>query len=189
MRFATPESTTRPALEEGLGRLVADGRSYLDALPADTFFAPQGKAWSPAEHIRHLRTSTLPIVLSLRMPKSALTLLFGRPHFPSRTFEEIRTRYLEALARGGTAGIFTPRREPPAPHPEQRRTQIMTGWTHATEALERAIRRWSEADLGQYRLPHPLIGKLTVREMLAFTVYHTAHHLNRIAERHEGARP
>ena len=32
------------------------------------------------------------------------------------------------------------------------------------------------ADLDAVLLPHPLLGKLTVREMLFFTVYHVQHH-------------
>ncbi len=42
---------------------------------------------------------------------------------------------------------------------------------------------WSEAALDRYRLPHPLLGKLTVREMLFFTLYHNAHHLDQVAGR------
>jgi hypothetical protein len=36
---------------------------------------------------------------------------------------------------------------------------------------------WSEDDLDNHRLPHPLLGKLTVREMLFFTLYHIQHHM------------
>ena len=39
--------------------------------------------------------------------------------------------------------------------------------------------------LDRYRLPHPLIGKLTLRELLLWTLYHNAHHVQRIAERRE----
>ena len=41
----------------------------------------------------------------------------------------------------------------------------------------------SQADLDRYRLPHPLLGKLTVREMLFFTVYHNYHHVRSVADR------
>jgi hypothetical protein len=43
--------------------------------------------------------------------------------------------------------------------------------------------RWPERALDRHLLPHPLMGLLTIREMLAFTVYHTAHHLRRVADR------
>jgi hypothetical protein len=59
----------------------------------------------------------------------------------------------------------------------------MNGWTRTTVELQNAIRRWPESALDGQLLPHPLLGPLTVREMRAFTVYHTAHHLQRVAER------
>jgi hypothetical protein len=39
-----------------------------------------------------------------------------------------------------------------------------------TTSLTDAIGRWHEDDLDRYRLPHPLLGKLTVREMLLVSV-------------------
>ena len=42
---------------------------------------------------------------------------------------------------------------------------------------------WSEGDLDRVRLPHPLLGTLTVREMLLFALYHGLHHVNSVARR------
>jgi hypothetical protein len=42
--------------------------------------------------------------------------------------------------------------------------------------LARRIDRFSETQLDQLILPHPLLGKLTLREMLYFTIYHVQHH-------------
>jgi hypothetical protein len=36
--------------------------------------------------------------------------------------------------------------------------------------------KFSEAQLDEYVLPHPILGKLTIREMLYFTIYHATHH-------------
>jgi hypothetical protein len=46
---------------------------------------------------------------------------------------------------------------------------------------------WREADLDRYLLPHPLLGKLTLREMLHFTLYHNYHHVQSVATRLRGA--
>ena len=35
---------------------------------------------------------------------------------------------------------------------------------------------FSEKQLDTFILPHPLLGKLTLREMLYFTIYHAEHH-------------
>lgn len=59
----------------------------------------------------------------------------------------------------------------------------MAGLSAAVEDFARRIENWSEADLDRYRLPHPLLGKLTVRDMLLFTVQHLAHHASKVEER------
>jgi len=38
------------------------------------------------------------------------------------------------------------------------------------------IEKHSESELDQMILPHPLLGKLTLREMACFAAYHVAHH-------------
>jgi hypothetical protein len=53
--------------------------------------------------------------------------------------------------------------------------------------LADVVGHWREEDLDRYRLPHPLLGKLTVREMLLFTVYHNYHHPRSLAARLSGA--
>ena len=43
-----------------------------------------------------------------------------------------------------------------------------------------SIEKISEEDLDYYLLPHPILGKLTLREMLYFTIYHVKHHEKQI---------
>jgi hypothetical protein len=46
-----------------------------------------------------------------------------------------------------------------------------------------AVEGWSERALDRFRLPHPALGQLTVREMLHFTLYHNLHHVENVAAR------
>ena len=39
-----------------------------------------------------------------------------------------------------------------------------------------AAEKWDEKELDEYYLPHPILGKLTVREILFFTIYHNLRH-------------
>ncbi len=184
--FATGTPVTGADLGHALGALLASGTAFLSTLPDPVFFAPQGTAWSPAGHVRHLQGSTEPLSLALKLPRWMLGLRFGHHHGSSRSFAEIREMYLGHLAKGADAGRFTPAPEPPPGDPAARRAEIMRMWTGATVGLQNALQRWPEEALDRHRLPHPILGLLTVREMLAFTVYHTAHHLRRIAERAGG---
>lgn len=48
--------------------------------------------------------------------------------------------------------------------------------SYALNRLEKSLAKFNEEDLDNYILPHPLLGKLTMREMLYFTAYHVTHH-------------
>lgn len=174
---------TGAELADALVRVAGGGRAVLDRLDDAAFHAPQGEAWSPAWHVRHLRKSTAPIALALRTHPLLLLLRFGWHRGRSRTFVEMRETYLGALAAGGTAGRFTPSTEGDATPPDERRRRIMAAWQASVDGAATQLRRWSERRLDLVRLPHPLLGPLSMREMMAFTVYHTAHHFHRVAER------
>jgi hypothetical protein len=49
--------------------------------------------------------------------------------------------------------------------------------------LQKAFESWNEEDLDTIRLPHPLLGKITAREMIYFTLYHAKHHVTATKDR------
>lgn len=177
----SPQSGTE--LSQALGELLASGASQLTPRTDEAFFAPQGPAWSPGEQVRHLTKSATPLVMALGLPRWLLRLRFGRPVAASRSFDEMRTLYLGKLAGGAGAGRFAPEPETGTGNLSARRQEILSAWARATIGLQNAIAQWPEDALDGHQLPHPVLGLLTVREMLCFTVYHTSHHLRRIAER------
>jgi DinB superfamily len=179
--FLIEPPTGRDDSLAGLERLSGELVGFLDGFTDEAFFAAQGDHWSPAVHLRHLTKSVRVVGDALQKWKPML-LVFGRPGRPSRSYEEVVAAYVEALDRGGKAGRFAPRGEDPERH------LVVAGWQLAGRGLQRAANRWSEKALDRYQLPHPLLGKLTVREMLFFTLYHNAHHARRIRERALGGR-
>ena len=180
--FETGEPYTRAALITALNQLQTEATAYLAALPPATFFAPQGQAWAPGAHVRHLIWSVRLVGQGLRWPRLVLRMAFGSGVGPSRDFAAVRAAYQAVLARGAQAP-FTPSSQSPAVALEDGRTQLLTRLEQAVGYLVTGISRWDERGLDRYRLPHPLLGRLTIREMLCFTVYHNAHHVRRIAER------
>jgi len=184
--FETGTPASGRELSDALGALLASGVAYLSTLSDRQFFTPQGSAWSPADHVRHLQLAAAPLARGLSLPRWLLALRFGHGTGRSRSFEAVRELYRKALQGGAQAGRFGPR---PEPHPDDavpRRQEIVNAWSRVTVELQNVIARWPEHALDRQLLPHPVLGPLTVREMLAFTVYHTAHHLRRIAERAAG---
>lgn len=102
----------------------------------------------------------------------------------SRSLTALRADYRERLQQtGATAGRFAPSPKPTPDDLEAWQREVLGSWRGAVSGLAAKIPAWSEAALDRYQLPHPLLGKLTVREMLFFTVYHNAHHLTLVAGR------
>ncbi len=134
--------------------------------------APKG-AWTAHEHLDHLILSTKPLNMALRLPKSLLGIRFGKSKAASRSFDDVVDQYTHCLAQGGKAtGPYIPTYN--LPHDA---TELTDAFRQEGDRLEEVLTHWSEAQVDKYRLPHPLLGKLTVREMLYFTLYHTRHHL------------
>jgi len=184
-QFPTGDPYIASEIQVALRELHQRSVDYLAGMSDEEFLAPQGQHWSPAVHVRHLRRSCRPVAQALAVPRTVLGLRFGKARGESGNFESVVARYHSELAAGGNAdgSDF----DPPAVAIEGSiggwRAEVIARWTRAVEAVAERTGDWSERALNRYQLPHPLIGKMTVREILLFTVYHNAHHLRRIAER------
>ncbi len=155
----------------------------------ELFRHPASGVWSPAENVIHLIKSVKAVASALRVPKVALTLRFGTSRRGSRTYPEVRSDYHQRLAKGGVAtGPYVPATLEPADASEAARVRdrALAGWEGAGRDLVRGLGKWREAALDKYRMPHPLLGKLTVREMLFFTHFHDLHHVE-VVRRHAAA--
>ena len=181
--FPTGEPWSGSEIDACHRQLLDAGSSFLRRIPGGIFFTAQGDRWSPAEHTRHLTKSARPLVPALRLPSWVTALLFGRASRPSRTFAALREEYRRRLAGGAQAGRFAPSPKPAPSNLDQGRDEIVAHWRAEVESLRASANRWSESALDRRRLPHPLLGKLTVREMLLFMLYHDAHHLRLVAGR------
>ena len=173
--------SNRRAIIEALEVAHEEALEYWTRYETPSFFGPMGMYWSAADHVRHLTRSMTPLLPVLRVPRLALRVAFGAPTASSRSIAQIESLYEEAIASGGTAGRFAPPPEKGAGD-SVRRDRIMDTHSETLRGLTQAMERWSEGELDAYRLPHPLLGRLTVREMMLFTLIHNRHHVA-VAER------
>ena len=170
-----------------LRALHARSRELWNGFSTTEFFFPLGEAWSPADNVRHLLKSNRPVLRALTTPKVLLVFRFGAGLRDSQTYAEIRERYLARLAAGVTAGRFTPRPLGSSDQTEEQRSALMASLDQVSAELTAAVSEWREWQLDRLRLPHPALGRLTVREMLFFTLYHNFHHIRNVLRR-AGAR-
>ena len=158
-------------------------RELWSGFSTTEFFFPLGDAWSPADNVRHLLKSNRPVLRALRTPKILLLFRFGAGLRASRSYSEIRERYLARLAAGVTAGRFAPRPLGSSDQTEEHRGSLMAALDQVSKDIEGAVSDWGEWPLDRLRLPHPALGRLTVREMLFFTLYHNLHHAQNVVRR------
>lgn len=176
--------TSRDSLLVTLAQIDRFAEALWGRLSPEQFFATPARGWSPAHNIQHLGRSTAPVILALCAPRMVPRILFGAPRRPSRSFMQIRDTYWAALDAGGQAGIFGPRKSRIPSNIDAARDVLIAKWQRLVFNVGKALSGWSDEQLDQYRLPHPLIGKLTFREMLFFTLYHLGHHVEIVASRH-----
>ena len=149
---------------------------FLD-IPARDFFRRHGEVWSPSDNVDHLIKAVQPLTKALKLPKVTLHVMFGKPEKPSVTYEELCQHYRDEIAKGAQAsGRYLPTQEHPTEGMEAKKQEILTQWSQAGDELLSAVERWEEKELDQYLIPHPILGMLTVREMLFFTIYHNLRH-------------
>ena len=87
-------------------------------------------------------------------------------------------KYKLRLEAGGKAmGRFIPKPVLPG-----QKAILKNKLIKAVDRLCKKIDKYNEKQLDYYILPHPLLGKLTVREMLYFTIYHVEHHQKSMLE-------
>lgn len=142
----------------------------------DMFCVSVDKKWSTAQQLSHLTKSIKPLVMILRKPKFVMKLLFGTSNRETRSYQTVIQKYNTKLELGGEA--TNPYR--PKSFVASDKKRLLDKYAAYTEKLERLVNRCSESELDKYILPHPLLGKLTLREMMFFTIHHTQHHSDSI---------
>jgi hypothetical protein len=145
---------------------------YIETVPDDRFMLSQDGKWTPAQHLEHMVRSVRPVVMAFMLPEFLLGLLFGKSNRPSKTYDEVVLKYTKKLAEGAKAsGVFIP-----PPVPLHKRKELIQKLNGSASKLASKVNGMAEKDLDIYLLPHPLLGKLTLREMIYFTMYHVYHH-------------
>ena len=139
-------------------------------------FQSHNNKWTVIENLDHLIRSTKGIASALKTNKLILRATFGTAKRPSISLDELYVKYKTNLVQGLVAGgEFLP-----AENGLDDKTTLLKNWKMIGQKFQQRLENWSESDLDTYQLPHPALGKLTLREILFFTIFHNRHHLKAI---------
>ena len=147
--------------------------------PDHRFFQqPAEDKWSAAQHLKHLIISTRTTTAAYALPKFLVRIVGGKPNRPSLSYETLVIKYQAKLRQGAKAsGRYIPGKIKAS----NGKNPLLTQWNKATRLYLDAIKKnWTNGQLDKYIVSHPLLGKITLRELSYFTIYHTYHHYNNI---------
>lgn len=159
-------------LEEKYSSLL----SWLEQQPDESWTrGPEGK-WTTGQQALHLLQSIKPVNDALSMPKFLLRYKFGKANRPFRDYTTVVNRYHERLeqAKGKT---FKESQNMKVPELTDK-TYILNRLQVEQKKLQYKTKKMKNRHLDGLILPHPLMGKMPVREIIMWTAYHVEHHLS-----------
>jgi DinB superfamily len=176
--------STKTDLQDRLKTATADCLNATASVSDAVFFDNSNGKWSIAENLIHLAIVAKRFGSTFTMPKEQLAN-FGLATQPSRPFDGILAAYMKALEGMAVA----PKAFVAVQTADDTRTSVIERYNNAHNILGANLMTFSEEELDKYQVPHPLLGLLTMREMMDFIVFHLGHHqkaVDRIVGRSAG---
>jgi hypothetical protein len=133
----------------------------------------QGK-WSAGQDLVHLIKVLQIVNIGYSLPKLILRLLFGIHKNEIRSYEHLQQLYKNALNGGAKApAIYIPK-----PVSYNEKEHLIQKYESLNKSFIDKLNRHTAYELDSYRLPHPILGKLSLGELACFTSFHTTHHFD-----------
>ena len=140
---------------------------------------PENK-WTTGQHALHLLKSIKPLNDVLSMPRFLFKYTLGTTTAEIRDYETIVSSYLEQLEEFKKNSTNPPKKLK-VPTLQDKR-YLLTRLQVESKKLQYKIRRISDRNLDTLVLPHPVMGKMPIREILMWTAYHAEHHTKQLQE-------
>lgn len=155
--------------------------NYIAKLTQEDYNYSFNNKWNAGQHLDHITKSVAILKMAFLYPKWFVKYKFGKANRPSRTATEVIEKYLLKLK---TAKQTPSRFQPKIINFKAKETALIKLEKEVKKLIQKS-KKYNETNLDLYILPHPLLGKLTIREMLYFTDYHVLHHLELIQNAHK----
>ena len=162
----------KTTLIQSLDDSAAQFIELVKDLTKDEFEVNVNNKWSAGQDLVHLIKVLQIVNIGFTLPKPILRLVFGVNKKESRSFEDLRQFYKNALEGGAKAPtIYIPK---PVSHTEKNR--LIQKYVSLNKSFIGKLNDHTSFELDSYRLPHPILGKVSLGELANFTSFHTSHH-------------
>ena len=140
-------------------------------------YTPSPNRWSVGQHIFHLRQANNALLKGLKIPNIIKRYQFGKRNRASRNYDVVVQNYNNKLSKIPPGTVAPISKSMPQPK-DILREKCLKDLYILTEKIKKKSTKLSDNTLDNLLLPHPLMGKMTIRELLMWNAYHTQHHLS-----------
>lgn len=147
---------------------------WIAKQPEDIWEKGPDKKWTTGQQIQHLVNSLQLLNNALSYPKFLLKYKFGICNREIRNYETVVKNYQNKLIENNdSAKVFNQKLKTPT---LQDRKRLLTKLQIQSKKLQYKTIKISDKNLDTLLIPNPLMGKMTLREIIMWTAYHTEHH-------------
>jgi hypothetical protein len=147
---------------------------WIAKQPEDIWEKGPDEKWTTGQQIQHLVDSLQLLNNALSYPRFLLKYKFGLCNRQIRDYETVAKNYQKKLIdNNNKAKIFNKKLKKPT---LQERNRLLTRLQIQSKKLQYKTMKISDKNLDTLLIPHPLMGKMTIREIIMWTAHHTEHH-------------
>ena len=166
----------KKSLQELTTRSTSQVIIWFESHPTEKFEnIPGSKNWSTGQHLLHLIKLYKGINIALSTNKLLLRFKFGVRKKPELSYEQMKSDFETNYSN---QKFESPDNVLPGPVSVLDRRKLITKLERESDLMNQQVEQLSEKSLSKYVLPHPYLGKLSLREFVMFNALHNQHHLN-----------
>jgi hypothetical protein len=163
---------SKTAIVQTLNSSTENFNALITSLNKQEFEININNKWSAGQDLVHLIKLLRILNIAYLIPKPLLGLLYGINKNEQRSFDHLQMLYKTALENGAKSpSIYIPK-----PVVFEVRSSLIQQHQLLNRKFVEKINKHTEQELDRYRLPHPILGKVSLRELALFTSFHTIHH-------------
>lgn len=148
--------------------------NWLEEQPRENWEKGPEEKWTTGQQIQHLVDSLQLLNNALSYPRFFLKYKFGLCNREPRGYETVAKNYQQKLKDNqDRARLFNQKLKKPL---QKNRERLLNRLQIQSKKLQFKIRKISDINLDTLVIPHPLMGKMTIREIIMWTAHHTEHH-------------
>lgn len=146
---------------------------YIDRLRPDQFILKPDNKWTPGQHLNHILLTLQPFPKVLGS-KEYIAEKFGKTDRASWDYDTVISNYLQTTRKAAEQYV------PGETVTFAQKPELMVTIQETMEKTTKLLNTYTEEELDTLLLPHPLLGKMTLRELFYLMSYHPMHHLKQV---------